>query len=138
EAKRGLVDREDAEVDQCRSDELALCIERLVALLRGNLAKCRDPPFRETNHACTDAVGRDQSAAGDRERPHLLHTHCPSFQPGTPRALRVSTSRQAMRIATPISTWRVMIERSSMSATSLSISTPRFIGPGCMTSASGA
>ena len=39
-----------------------------------------------------------------------------------------------MRIATPISTWRVMMDRSIMSATSLSISTPRFIGPGCMTS----
>ena len=53
------------------------------------------------------------------------------------RRLRVSTSRQAMRIATPISTCRVMIERSIRSATSLSISTPRFIGPGCITSASG-
>ena len=42
-----------------------------------------------------------------------------------------------MRTATPISTcWRMTL-RSMSSATSLSISTPRFIGPGCMMSASG-
>ena len=42
-----------------------------------------------------------------------------------------------MRTATPISTcWRIRL-RSMSSATSLPISTPRFIGPGCMISASG-
>src|SRR5689334_9254764 len=46
-------------------------------------------------------------------------------------------SRQAMRTATPISTcWRIRL-RSMSSATSLPISTPRFIGPGCIIRASG-
>src|SRR6185312_9339746 len=49
--------------------------------------------------------------------------------------LRDSTSRQAMRTATPISTCSRMALRSMSSATSVSISTPRFIGPGCMMSA---
>ena len=43
-----------------------------------------------------------------------------------------------MRIATPISTWVVISETPGWSATLLSISTPRFIGPGCITSAPGA
>jgi hypothetical protein len=53
------------------------------------------------------------------------------------RSERVRMSRQAMRTATPISTcsWITLLPKSS--ATSLSISTPRFMGPGCMMSASG-
>ena len=43
----------------------------------------------------------------------------------------------AMRTAMPKVTWLRMTER-GLSATALSISTPRFIGPGCMTIASGA
>ena len=50
---------------------------------------------------------------------------------------RARISRQAMRTATPISTWWRIRLRSMSSATSLPISTPRFIGPGCMISASG-
>jgi hypothetical protein len=38
-----------------------------------------------------------------------------------------------MRIATPISTCSVMAERSDQVGNMLAISTPRFIGPGCMT-----
>src|SRR5262249_48719755 len=49
----------------------------------------------------------------------------------------ISASRQAMRTATPISTCSWMTLRSRSSATSESISTPRFIGPGCMIRASG-
>jgi hypothetical protein len=41
-----------------------------------------------------------------------------------------------MRTATPISTWSVITERLP-SAIAGSISTPRFIGPGCITMASG-
>ena len=40
-----------------------------------------------------------------------------------------------MRTATPLATWWVMTAL-GRSATSGAISTPRFIGPGCMTSAS--
>ena len=46
-------------------------------------------------------------------------------------------NRTAMRTATPLATWRVMTER-GRSATSAAISTPRFMGPGCMTRASSA
>ena len=49
----------------------------------------------------------------------------------------VSVSRQAMRTATPISTCSRMTLRSMSSASSPSISTPRFMGPGCMIRASG-
>ncbi len=59
------------------------------------------------------------------------------FHPATPRWRRVNMSRHAMRTATPISTCSVIVERPGWSATLLSISTPRFIGPGCMTIASG-
>ena len=50
---------------------------------------------------------------------------------------RVSTSMQAMRTATPISTCSWIAERPRSSATEVAISTPRFIGPGCMISTSG-
>jgi hypothetical protein len=40
-----------------------------------------------------------------------------------------------MRTATPLRTWSTMTDRGS-SATSAAISTPRFMGPGCMTMAS--
>ena len=43
----------------------------------------------------------------------------------------------AIRTATPISTCSLIRLRCGSSATSLAISTPRFIGPGCITSASG-
>ncbi len=41
-----------------------------------------------------------------------------------------------MRTATPLATWSRMTERPE-SAMSEAISTPRFMGPGCMTIASG-
>ena len=50
--------------------------------------------------------------------------------------LRASASSTAMRTATPISTCS-RISDCAPSATIESISTPRFIGPGCITSASG-
>ncbi|MGY4417131.1 hypothetical protein ACVWW4_008867 [Bradyrhizobium sp. LB7.1] len=50
--------------------------------------------------------------------------------------LRASASSTAMRTATPISTCS-RIRDCAPSATAVSISTPRFMGPGCITSASG-
>src|SRR4029077_10955992 len=50
---------------------------------------------------------------------------------------RESASSTAMRMATPISTCSWMTLTSMSSATAESISTSRFIGPGCMTSAPG-
>src|SRR3546814_19159400 len=72
----------------------------------------------------------DKSAVGYGEK--SVHAHS-----STPLALRVSTSRQAMRTATPISTCSVIADRTGSSATPREISTPRFIGPGSMTHASG-
>src|SRR3546814_2883842 len=57
----------------------------------------------------------DKSAVGYGEK--SVHAH-----PSTPLALRVSTSRQAMRTATPISTCSVIAERTGSSATALVIS----------------
>ncbi len=53
----------------------------------------------------------------------------------SPRASANSEST-AMRTATPISTWSWITERVRSSAIAPSISTPRFMGPGCMTMAS--
>ena len=50
---------------------------------------------------------------------------------------RESISSTAMRQATPISTCSPITLRVGWSATALSISTPRFIGPGCITIESG-
>ncbi len=50
---------------------------------------------------------------------------------------RASTSSTAIRQATPISTCSPITLRVGWSATALSISTPRFIGPGCITIESG-
>ena len=47
-----------------------------------------------------------------------------------------SSCNTAMRTATPFATW-VRITDCGPSATSLSISTSRFMGPGCITMASG-
>src|SRR5690606_17125047 len=133
EVERGLVDCEDAEVDEARHDHAAAGPDDLVAILCGHVADRVDPSLNEA-HGTGDHPGwRNDLAAAHRHAPQLLQP-----QPSTRRARRVSTSRQAIRIATPISTWVVMIERSGRSATELSISTPRFIGPGCMTIASGA
>jgi len=53
------------------------------------------------------------------------------------RSPRASTSSTAIRQATPISTCSPITLRVGWSATALSISTPRFIGPGCITIESG-
>src|SRR5690606_37583208 len=76
--------------------------------------------------AVTGAAGCVAAAVAGRRR-HALPP---------PGRLRASASSTAMRTATPISTCSRTRLRSP-SATRLSISMPRFIGPGCMTSASG-
>ncbi len=86
------------------------------------------------------AGGVDQPRIDEGERP-VLFLRRPGGQGRRrhefPVRLRVSASRHAMRTATPISTCSRMTERLMSSATSESISTPRFIGPGCMIKASG-
>ncbi len=53
-----------------------------------------------------------------------------------PRGTPASRYSRAIRIATPLVTWSVMTDWAP-AATSAAISTPSFIGPGCMTSAPG-
>ena len=71
----------------------------------------------------------EQPRAGDERGRHRLKRSA--------AGRGASTSSTAMRTATPISTCSPITLRSGSSATALSISTPRFIGPGCMTMASG-
>src|SRR5690606_23739519 len=78
-----------------------------------------------------DQMGIDEQGAPGGERAvGLGRGH--HIGPGALGRLRDRASSTAMRTATPISTCSRITERLS-SATALSISTPRFIGPGCMT-----
>ena len=98
------------------------------------------PSIDEQIAGCVEpARGIEQPRAADQQAARSPLQSAPSFTAAAgplPRS-RARISRQAMRTATPISTcWRIRL-RSISSATSLPISTPRFIGPGCMISASG-
>ena len=76
---------------------------------------------------------RDLAHAPARRRPRAAHA------PGSGRAeARAPASRysRAIRTATPFVTCSVMTDRGS-TATSAAISTPSFMGPGCMTTTSG-
>ena len=72
----------------------------------------------------------DDARVGEQDRA-AVGQHAQAFG-----KLRDSASSTAMRTATPISTCS-RISDCAPSATAESISTPRFIGPGCITSASG-
>ncbi len=74
--------------------------------------------------------GIDQAGVGEQHRA-AVGQHVHAFG-----RLRASASSTAIRTATPISTCS-RISDCAPSATIESISTPRFIGPGCITSASG-
>src|SRR5690606_39509715 len=76
-----------------------------------------------------DHIG-DDDAVGGQDRAAADDDHVPS--PGEAR----SRNSTAMRAATPFRTWSRIRVRDE-SATWGEISTPRFIGPGCMTTASG-
>ena len=101
--ERSTVDLRHAEIDDARRDRLAAAIDDF--RIGGNI----------------DDTGRDDDAVADQ---HIALRHASGragercvgkredhAQPSTPRALRVSTSRQAMRTATPISTCSVIAER---------------------------
>src|SRR5690606_8297770 len=88
-----------------------------------------DPAVLQQDRAPLVGVGRGvhDPRVGDDDR----GAHADTCEGSASRA-----SRTAIRTATPISTWWVMTERGP-SAMAGSISTPRFIGPGCITMASG-
>src|SRR5688572_32314190 len=85
-------------------------------------------------------IGRlfDDGGLFDKDRASMRFcclrlTHIPCLKR---RVASVTASSTAMRTATPLETCRRMTD-CGPSATAESISTPRFIGPGCMTMASG-
>ena len=114
EVERGLVDGEDTEIDETGRDQRTPGVQHVIAGRGGDIAPRHDPAFLDAQCAGARlAGGEDQPAAGYGERARG-HAAAPSgvsslgAQPGRPRARRVNTSRQAMRIATPLSTCRVM------------------------------
>src|SRR5690606_21608623 len=84
------------------------------------------------------AVGDDEPALDDAVALGVNEAGVGQGQHGAlPCRLRANSSITAMRTATPISTCSWMTLTMMSSASRPSISTPRFIGPGCMTMASG-
>src|SRR6185295_20323435 len=102
-------------------------------------AKIGDQPAPDEKAArLVLARGRIDQARVEEDRPlfaarAVLAHHRAHQWLGSWRAIASST---AMRTATPISTWSRMTLR-EWSAMVEAISTPRFMGPGCMISASG-
>src|SRR6185312_11023511 len=126
---------EDARVDQSGDDGLAGAIHDRRAFRRALVqragAGCRDLFSLDNDRAAlvetarrVDDAGVVEDDGGHAARPSAL------------RRGSSSASITAMRTATPISTcsWMTLCGPSAISE---AISTPRFIGPGCMTRASG-
>ena len=137
----GLAD-EGAHVDQAGRDDLAAAVDDLGAFRHAGRA---DAALGLADHAVGDQeiageieVARriDDPRVGEQDRAELaaVKQHC--LIAHAFGRFRDSASSTAMRTATPISTCS-RISDCAPSATIESISTPRFIGPGCMTSASG-
>ena len=105
-------------------------------------AGCADAALGLADHAVGDqqVAGKieiarriDDPRVGEQDRAAVAAVDQHGYAFGR---LRDSASSTAMRTATPISTCS-RISDCAPSATMESISTPRFIGPGCITSASG-
>ena len=123
-----------AHVDQARRQAQALGVDHLGTAGRQRHRHARadlGDPAADDQHAPSPVepgCGVEQARVDDHDGPaHAAPT----------RRCWVKRSSTAIRTATPISTWSRMALRSMSSATTPSISTPRFIGPGCMISASG-
>ena len=132
----GLAD-EGAHVDETRRNDPAAAVDGLGSLRHPRGA---DAAPRVPDHAVGDQhVSRfveiarriDDARVGEQDRARIGEHSAHTFG-----RLRESASSTAIRTATPISTCS-RIKDCAPSATLESISTPRFIGPGCMTSASG-
>ena len=83
------------------------------------------------------AVFHQQAAAHIHAAGRINQAGIPEGNPAVHAIPRDSASRMAMRMATPISTCSEIRLTTTSSAMSDAISTPRFMGPGCMTSAPG-
>ena len=123
---------EDLHVDKAGQNRHALAVMGFYAAWRFRLfADGEDFAILDNQIAgLVEAIGRvNQAGIGES----AIHSASPVLF----GRLAARASSTAIRTATPISTWSRMRLRSGSSATALSISTPRFIGPGCITSASG-
>ena len=134
-AGAGFADK-GAHVDQPGGDDLAGAIDDVGTFGHAGGA---DAALGVADHAVGDqdvagaveiARGIDDAGVGEQDRA-AVGQHVQAFG-----RLRASASSTAIRTATPISTCS-RISDCAPSATIESISTPRFIGPGCITSASG-
>ena len=133
-AGAGLADK-GAHVDQSGCDDLAGAIDDVGTFGHAGGADAApglaNDAVGDQNVADAVEIARriDQARVGEQDRAAI----------GQHQAfgrLRASASSTAIRTATPISTCS-RISDCAPSATIESISTPRFIGPGCITSASG-
>ena len=138
-AGAGLAD-EGAHVDEAGRDQLAAAVDDVGAFRHAAGADAllgfADDAVGDQQVADDIEVARriDDPGVGEQDRAAVRQhfaTSCQAFG-----RLRDKASSTAMRMATPISTCS-RISDCAPSATIESISTPRFIGPGCMTSASG-
>lgn len=112
------------EVDQAGSHHAAPGVEHLVAVAGGEVGPDGgDASAADRDVAAPNAAGIDDAAALDHEARHRNSLPEPSSRNST-----------AMRTATPLRTWSTIMLR-GRSATSAAISTPRFMGPGCITRA---
>src|SRR5262249_22320699 len=115
-------------------DDLAMAVEDLRAFRHAGSADAAlgvaDLAVRDQHIAIGIEIARriDDPGVGEQDRAAVGQHH--AFG-----KFRDKASSTAMRTATPISTCS-RISDCAPSATLESISTPRFIGPGCMTSAS--
>src|SRR5581483_9170179 len=137
-AQARLADK-GAHIDQAGRHDLAGAIDDVGAFGHAGRADAAahfaDQPVGDQDVAGAVEIARriDNACVGEQDRATVSeHRHC-CYAFGR---LRASASSTAMRTATPISTCS-RISDCAPSATMESISTPRFIGPGCITSASG-
>ena len=128
---------EGAHVDQAGRDDPALAVDDLGAFRHAGGADAalgfadRAVGNQEIARKIEIARRIDDPGVGEQDRAAVREHGRQTFG-----RLRERASSTAMRTATPISTCS-RISDCAPSATAESISTPRFIGPGCITSASG-
>src|SRR5213079_3161376 len=122
------------QVHEARGDDLAAHVPYLHPV-RGPESRARGRDLavldQQVGRAVQVPAGVDHPAALEQEGPHhsgAAARLAASASSGRPPASRYST---AIRTATPFVTWS-RITLCGPSATRESISTPRFMGPGCM------
>src|SRR5262245_58833010 len=138
----GPARREHLHVDEAGTEHVAPAVDDAGAFGRVAAqvpAEIGDHPVLDEEPArLVPAAGRVDEPRVEERRCFLRCCFVPAHGEAAQRlgSCRAMASSTAMRTATPISTWSRMTLR-EWSAMVEAISTPRFIGPGCMISASG-